>query len=118
MQHWTVRQIFALVLGALIALGLNLSAVQASDMSMKMAMASAMAGSGHGDCHGCADKPDAGAKTMTCVSTCVAPLLAVLPQGLPSTVHVVSTLSPVPSPFLPGRIASPEPFPPRPSDHV
>src|SRR5688572_26347843 len=81
MRHWTFRQVYVLVLGLLVALGMSFSAVQASDMAVGMAMPGhQMAVSGTADCNACKDVPG-GAKLMQCDATCVAPATATLPQS-------------------------------------
>ena len=58
-MSWPTRKVLALLLAVFVAAGLSLSAVQASDMTVKMGMMSGMDMSGGGDCGGCPDKaPD------------------------------------------------------------
>jgi hypothetical protein len=128
MKRWTFRQVFTWMLGALLALGMNLSAVQAGgpvakmtavQMSMakmtmaKMAMVDGSATAKHGDCQRCGDTPGTDAKKMSCASACVAPVLAILPQSLPLTRAVTALPSPTDLPLLLGGATSPDPSPPR-----
>jgi predicted metal-binding membrane protein len=115
MARWRLRQVFALTLGLLVALGMSLSAVQAGDMAAKMAMASGMTGSGHGDCGGCDD--GGSAKDMPCAPACMTPVsAAMLPQAWSVTVRQTSDLSTRPYLHRLGRAPAPDPTPPRPGD--
>jgi len=104
------------MLGVFVALGVSLSAIQASDMTIKMASASAMGGSGDGGCGGCDGGGNDGAKGMACAAVCTAPVLAVVPQAFSLT--LTQTLHPPmrPYPFLHSAAFSPDPYPPRSSD--
>jgi hypothetical protein len=115
MARWRLRQIFALALGLLVALGTSLSAAQAGDMAARMAMASDMAGSGHAGCGGCDD--GGSAKDMPCAPACIAPAsAATLPQGWSVTIRQTPDLSTRPYLHRLGRAPAPDPTPPRPSD--
>lgn len=113
MRHWTFRQVYVLVLGLLVALGMSLSAVQASNMAAGMAMPGhQMAAAGAGHCDGCNDNAG-GTKMMVCDATCVAPAMATVPQSLALLIE-----RPVDRPFsqgstLSGWTASPNPHPPK-----
>ena len=112
MTNWSVRQIFALVLGVFVTLGVSLSVVQASDMAVKMATTSDMGASDHGDCHGCGDSHAGKTKPMVCTVAC--PVSAALPQVGP--VAEVSTPTKLALPrtaLLLGSISSLDPYPPR-----
>lgn len=114
MTHWSVRQVFALMLAVFVTLGMSLSVVQANDMAAKMAVASDMMGvSGHGDCHGC--DGDAGkTKAMVCTVTCVTPVSATLPFIGPASLVVAATkLRLSKTALLVGSTSSPDPYPPR-----
>lgn len=51
---------------------------------------------------------------MHCPPTCIAPVLAVMPQGLAMTIAPrLQPPSALPAPFLRGRTSLPDPFPPR-----
>ena len=120
MARWRLRQVFALALGLLVALGMSLSTVQASDMAVEKAMASdtgasGMAGTGHGGCGGCDD--GGSAKDMSCAPACMAPVsAATLPQGWSVTVRQTSDPSTRPYLHRLGRAPAPDPTPPRPGD--
>ncbi|MDQ6437725.1 hypothetical protein RB623_27045 [Mesorhizobium sp. LHD-90] len=101
-----------MLLAALIAIGLSLSSVQAADMTVKMSMTSSMDMSADGDCAGCPD--DNPGSKIPCPAVCVAPVLALVPQG-PSPAVSVSRLhlEPVPCLSWHGRQTPPDPYPPR-----
>ncbi len=116
MKQWSLRQVLALFLAVFVTVGMGLSAVQASDMTVKMTMASDMGASGGGDCQPCPAGGDDDGAMAACPSACVAPVFALLPQAL--TVLAVPALRLKPSgyPPLSGEAAWPDPYPPRPSD--
>jgi hypothetical protein len=117
MMRFPARQAFALFLGVLVTLGMSMSAVQAGNMAAKMAMASDMGASGHDDCGACDGKGDAGgAKAMACMSLCVAPVLAALPQASPVTFDQPRGFSLRLYARLLGHVSTPDPYPPRPND--
>ncbi len=71
------------------------------------------------DCMAC--PKDAGGidNPMHCPPSCIAPVLAVLPQGLAVTmVPQLQQPAALATPFLRGRSFLPDPFPPRPSDLI
>lgn len=112
----SIRHVFALLLAAFVAVGLSLSSVQASDMAIKMAMASDMSMSADSDCTGCPDEGSEGGKMTVCPQVCIAPVLAIVPQGLADVFLAPPPyLTPLPSAYLHGRSAIPDPYPPRPS---
>ena len=109
----SARRILVLLLGVFLALGMNLSAIQAGEMPVKMTMTSGMGASGH--CNDCGD--NGAVKKMTiCSFGCVAPVLAVIPQTAP--MRVVQARTPLlrQASLLFGRVSSPDPYPPRSSD--
>lgn len=111
------RQGFAFVLGLLVALGMSLSAVQASEMTVKMAAATDMSTHGNSDCSsGCGDDGSDGGKAMICTAVCVAPVVAVLSPTLSVTFGNAAILQFGPDPLLPDWASSPDPYPPRSSD--
>jgi hypothetical protein len=117
MKGRPLRRGFAFALGLLIALGMSLSAIQASDMTVAMATAADMSTHGTGDCGGgCGDPEDNGGKAMICGVVCVAPFVAVLSQtpsmtfGHPADVQFESNSR------LRDWASAPDPYPPRSSD--
>lgn len=115
-MRWSIRHVFALLLATFVAAGLSLSSVQASDMAVKMNMASDMGMSADGGCTGCPDEGTDGGKMTVCPQVCIAPVLAIVPQGLAAVVIAPTPhLTPMPSAYLHGRSAVPDPYPPRPS---
>lgn len=113
MRRAPFRQVYVLMLGLLVALGMSLSVVQASNMAAGMTMAGQqMSGSGMGDCSSCKDGPS-GAKIMVCDAACAAPLNATAPQfaALPIKLPVDHPRSQ--SPILSGWTTSPNPHPPK-----
>lgn len=112
MRRSSFRRLSVLVLGLLVALGMGLSAVQASDMAMKMAISGHMASSGTGTCDQCGDQPGS-SKTMVCEATCVAPAAATLPQVLTVTFDRVADYPSWRPAKMSGLTASPDPSPPK-----
>lgn len=117
MNRCSARKLVAMFLAVFVTVGMSLSAVQASGMSARMAMASDMAGSSHDGCQGCPTGSDDGMKAMACGSICTAPALAVLPEQGAS---MPALQKPVPfavrDPLRDGRLAPPDPHPPRTTD--
>ena len=135
MTRWSPKQIFALLLAVFVTAGLSLTAVQASDMSVKMTMMSGsgmtmpsdtgtttmsdMGVTGGGDCDACAGGTRDHGYPMSCWPVCVAPVFAVLPQGLAvTTIGQMAQLYSSTFQLLRGRDSLPDPSPPRPSDLV
>jgi len=110
------RQIFALLLGVFVALGMNLSAVRASGMAAKMIVTPGMGTSGHGDCRGCEGGDSGGAKAMACGSICIAPVIALPPQTFSMSVFPARAMSLRQYPHPHDRASPPDPYPPRPGD--
>ena len=109
------RQIFALLLGFFVALGMSPSTVQASGMAAKMIVTSGMGTSGHGDCRGCEGGDSGGAKAMACGPICIAPVFAVPPQAFSMSVVPALALSLRQYPLPHDRAPQPDPYPPRPA---
>lgn len=130
MARLSPRHVFALLLAVFVTVGISLSAVQASNMSVTMIMASETGSSDavtsmsvmgavtDSDCKACFKSTGDNESPMHCPPTCVAPVLAVLPLAFASTTIRAPEPSALPVPFLHGRNSSPDPFPPKPSDTV
>ncbi|UCM24930.1 hypothetical protein [Ensifer adhaerens] len=117
MKRWSARKLVALFLAVFVAVGMNLLAVQATDMSVKMAMTADMTGSTHDGCPGCpAGGGDQGMKAMVCTVICTMPVTAVLPEGasLPAVQQPIFFAAR--ASLLHGTRAPPEPYPPRTTD--
>jgi hypothetical protein len=117
MKHRSARQLVTLLLAVFVAVGMGLSAAQASGMAARMATMSDMAMPDHGDCQDCPDQPgDGGIKAMACGNVCAAPVIAPLPTAavIPDGEKPASVVAPDLS--LDGRSLSPDPDPPRTSD--
>jgi hypothetical protein len=115
--RWSSRQVFAFLLAIVVTTGFALSAVQASNMSVKMSMATDMGMGSDGDCAACPAGSDDHGNPTYCPPVCIAPILAVLPQDLAVATNVQrlqTFLSPLA--LLRGRSSLPDPYPPRPSD--
>ena len=113
------RQIFSLLLGFFVALGMSPSAVQAGGMAGKLAkmiVTSGMDASGYGDCGGCAGGDGGGAKAMACGSICIGPVFAVPPLAFSVSVIPARVMSWREYPHPHDRASPPDPYPPRPSD--
>jgi hypothetical protein len=113
MRRAPFRQVYVLMLGLLVALGMSLSVVQASHMAAGMTMSGQqMSASGMGACGSCKDGPG-GAKVMICDAGCVATVNATVPQFAALLIkrpldHLLSQ-----SPVLSGWTTSPNPHPPK-----
>jgi hypothetical protein len=123
-MRWSARHLLALLIAVSIAAGLGMSPVQASAMAVKMAMTADMGASGmsmpsEDGCSGCPDQKSNGGKMTVCPQACVAPAVAVLPGGLglATARHALPPES-LPTAFLRGRDADPDPYPPRPFSFV
>jgi len=69
-----------------------------------------------GDCKACIKDAGDNGNPMHCPPSCIAPVLAVLPQDFTLTaVSPVRQSSRLPAPLLRGRSSLPDPYPPRPS---
>lgn len=113
-MRWSLRQVLALLLAVFVAAGVSLSAVQANDMAIQMTMASDMGMPAGSDCTGCPDQGTDGGKMIVCPPACIAPVLALLPLNLTAVIAAPALhLTPLPSPYLHGRAAIPDPYPPR-----
>lgn len=118
MAHWSIRQLFVLVLAVLVTAGMGLSVVQAAGVMPEMGKTSMMAGmdeSGDQGCKQCGDI--SGGRAMTCSPICASPLAA-NPQALFQPVARVAVLFGSLRHLLTGRLLPPEPYPPRPSSFI
>ncbi len=122
------KHLFVMLLALFLSAGFNLSGAQANVMSAKMTMVAdkgmaVPSGMGkmadatmNGDCKACVKHAGSSDNPIHCPPICIAPVLAVLPQGLAmTTAPRAQEPSAVPAPFLRGRSFLPDPFPPRPS---
>ncbi len=123
------KHLFVVLLALFLTAGFSLSAVQASAMSARMMVVeSSMAmpvhtgmgkmadASMNGDRKAWVKHAGGSDNPIHCPPTCIAPVLAVLPQGLAMiTAPRAQQPSAMPAPFLRGRNSLPDPFPPRPS---
>jgi hypothetical protein len=108
--RWVV---YVLMLGLLVAFGMSLSVVQASNMAMGMTMsAPQMSASGMDDCGSCKDGPG-GVKSMVCNATCAAPVNATVPQFAVLLIKLPVNRPLSRPPILSGWMASPNPHPPK-----
>ena len=113
MKSCTPRRVVVCLLAIVLGIGMTLSAVQASDMTVGMTLAGDMTSSGTGGCDGCGGGDDA-ADSGTCQSLCVSSgfvlstpaTSARLPDPTPPRLGVAA----VPS----GAAFTPDPYPPRP----
>jgi hypothetical protein len=104
------RQIFVLLVGAFVGLGISLSAIQAGEMTTKMSAMSGMDGSAK--CNDCGDNGPSKAMTA-CSFGCVTPVFAMLPQVTPAKILPASTPLVRQHSLLRGGTFSPDPDPPR-----
>lgn len=108
------RRVFVLLLGAFLALGMNLSVVQAASMPVKMAMTSGMGSAGH--CKDCSGNGGIAKEMGNCSLSCATPILAAIPQTAPTKVVLIPAAVPQQGSLLLGRAFSPDPGPPRSHD--
>lgn len=133
MARSSPKHFLVMLLAVFLAVGFSLATAQASVMSARMMMmtGSDMAmpaepgtvkiadASMNGVCKACLKGAGDGSTVIHCPPSCIAPALAVLPQGLAmATVLRLRQPSALVTPFLRGRNLSPDPFPPRPSDLI
>jgi hypothetical protein len=111
MRRTPFRQVYVLMLGLFVALGMSLSVVQASGMAAGMS-GQQMSATGMGDCSSCKDGP-MGAKIMTCDASCAAAVNATLPQFAALLIQRPVDRPLSQSPMLSGWTASPNPHPPK-----
>ena len=113
MKRAPFRQVYVLMLGLLVALGMTLSVVQASNMAAGMGMSGPqMSASGMGDCSSCKDIPG-GAKVMVCDATCAAPVNATFPQLTALLIEHPLDRPVFQATILSGWTTSPNPHPPK-----
>ena len=112
-RSW-LQRILAPLLAAMFAVSMSVSAVQATDMTVKMATGFAVGTVQHNKCPDC-DHSTGSMKAVNCGPVlCAAQGVASLPQtfAIAASVDGVD----VPSPFqstLVGRAHAPDPYPPR-----
>ena len=126
MARLSPKHLLVMLLAVFLTAGFSLSAAQASIMPVRMAGAMAMpadTGMGKmdgsamkGGCKACLKDADGKGSPMQCPPLCIAPALAVLPQGIAVTpIPFVQQPSTSPVAFLHGRSSLPDPYPPRPN---
>lgn len=112
MKRWTPRQLIALILGVLFALGVSLSAVQAADMAAKMT-AAAMDAAAADRCNGGCGGDDNAMSAGSCVMVCPNSVQAVVPAVGPVVMHVPREAPPISESASAGRSSRPDPYPPK-----
>lgn len=114
MRKRPTDRFLAAVLAVLITVGMGLSPIQASAMSLKMDMADGMTGAMDDGCPDCLkDNAATGMKAVTCGIFCAIPILAVVPDSAPAAATPDRlTLTPARDPLLHGLRAAPDPHPP------
>jgi hypothetical protein len=117
-MHRLSKQLIVLLLAVFVTVGMSLSVVQASNMSIKMMdMASSMGKSGGGSCNDCGGPGDTSSMAACAASGCVAPVAAHFPSvevlDMASTAihHLHLDVS------LLGLDSRPDPYPPR-TSHI
>lgn len=115
MKRWTSRQLIALVLGVMFALGTTLSAVQATDMAVKMSAAVAMGAVAAPDgCGGGCGGDDDAAGAGSCVMVCPNSVQAVVPAAGAIVTIDAREPRPIGEFASAGRSSHPDPYPPKP----
>lgn len=116
MRRARFRQVCTLMLGLLVALGMSVSVVQASNMAVDMTMsghemaASDMGTSDTGDCSAC---KDAGAQMMACNDACVMAMNAMVPSFVVLLIQLPVDRPASRPATLSGWTAAPNPHPPK-----
>lgn len=126
----SLKRLFLALLAVFLTAEFSMSAAQANVISATMKMTAdddkampANAGMGKmvyfgmkGDRKACLKGTGDNSNPTHCPPTCIAPALAVVPEGLiMMTDPCLQQPSALPVPFLRGRSSLPDPFPPRPS---
>lgn len=131
MARCSPKQFLVMLLAVFLTAGFGLGGAQASVMSAEMmttmsdnatamypdadmTMSSDMAG----DCQACSESAGDKGNPKHCPPTCIAPVLAVLPQDLAATTASRQQPTALPTPLLHGRSSLPDPSPPKSSDPV
>ena len=117
MMHPLIRRIIDLLLAVFVTVGMGLSAVQASTISVKMmGMEAGMTMSGMANCQDCersgGSKGMAACTAPACTAQIAAPALPVAALDM----NLVAVRHSVQSRILLGRDTVPDPYPPRTSD--
>ena len=118
-MHWRVRQIVALVLGLAFALATSTSVVSATGMAMKMGAVCATSTTAADKCDGCGSSDSSsgcGMAAMDCAATMCTPLMATVPQVMPTIGLDLQPSLIASRPALVGWPSSPDPHPPRARD--
>ena len=117
MMHPLIRRIFVLLLAVFVTVGMGLSAVQASTMSMKMMdTASGMTMSGPGKCQDCGKSSDSKGMAACAAPACPSPMAAHAPSIMTLDLDFVPVRHHFQNDVVLGRDAVPDPYPPRTSD--
>jgi hypothetical protein len=111
MKRSLKQQVFVLMLGILVVLGLSLSTIPTGAMAMTVGMAGSMPDASKKDCGDCTGSGDA--KMLACSSFCVPPVLAVLAQLAPVAALPNVALLPGASAQPTSWTGAPDPSPPR-----
>lgn len=112
MKRPSCRRNLALLLAAFLALGMSLSAVQSSEMTVRMAMASDAGAAGQGACNGCAGADDSG-HDVSCSSVLICSSAAILPVERGHAVAKLGKMSLPISDVARDLAAPPDPYPPK-----
>ncbi|MCT7375587.1 hypothetical protein [Chelativorans salis] len=114
MKLRSARQVATFLLAVFMTVGLNLSAVQASDMTVQMAMTAEMTAYDGGNCQDCTNTGEGHGTQALCPTTaCAAPILAVLPHVPATAIATAPAPSLRPSAQMTGWAFLPDPYPPR-----
>jgi len=115
MTRGSTKQVAILLLGILLAVGMGLSAVHASTMIGGMPMSSGMdmGETGPLDCDACGGAGDKGMQAADCGVACVGQAFALPLFGSINPALHSQLLLLLPAMALPGRMAAPEPHPPK-----
>jgi hypothetical protein len=134
MTRSPLRQVFTLTLAIFVSLGMGLSVVQASSMTVRMAATTGMGAPGQGDCDACDGADMAKSKTAYCpacdgadmaksksaacmtICVCAVAFAPVSSVGLAAVIQAETRASLPKTALLSGSSFPPDPYPPRSSD--
>ena len=115
MKRFAPRQLIALILGVVFALGTVVSAVQAVDMAVEMSTAAVMgAAMAPDDCGAACGGDDEASGTGSCVMACPTSFQAVVPAAGPVVLTDATAMRPLGEFASAGRFSHPDPYPPKP----
>ena len=115
MKHWTIKQLITVMLGAMFALRITLSTLQAADMVVKMSADTTMGTGTAPNACGLCGGDDETASTDSCVMVCPSFAQTVASADGPVVMTTGTKVRPLADFALVGRSSNPDPYPPKPA---